>query len=254
MRITEVIGMLLEKMAASTPLKRSLIWTFKVLRVSAQNKGSETGWRNHPDIKEPVMCWRKAFRMRRLSDHQGFSVIELAVVVGIVVTLAVISAPVMSGYSPTYNSKKAARQIVSQMQLARIHSIRNRVTTVVVFYPESFTPADQANSFLIFEDDNRDDFIDATDNNWIHDAGENVIVQRTYMPRNVNLSSATFTPNGSGEATETFSCGFDSQGLAARKSGSVVYVTGDVQLKNSKNQTRTISFNPFGKTKIAIGS
>jgi Tfp pilus assembly protein FimT len=245
MRITEAIWMLLEKMAPSTPLKRSLIWTFKVLRVSAQNKGSETGWRNHPDIKEPVMCWRKAFRMRRLSDHQGFSVIELAVVVGIVVTLAVISAPVMSGYSPTYNSKKAARQIVSQMQLARIHSIRNRVNTVVVFYPENFIPAEQANSFLIYED---------TNNDWIQDSGENVIVQRTYMPRNVNMISATFTLNGSGEATETFCGGFDSQGLAARKKDSVVYVTGDVQLKNSKNQTRTISLNPFGKTKIAIGS
>jgi len=241
-------------MAPSIPLERSLIRTFKVIRVSAQNKGSETGWRQHLDIKELVMCWRKVFRMRHLSDHQGFSVIEIAVVVGIIVLLAVLSAPVMSGYSPSYNSKKAARQIVSQMQLARIHAIKNRVTTVVVFYPDSFTDADQANSFLIFEDDNRDDIDDATDNNWIHDAGENVIAQRTYMPRNVKLISATFTPNGSGEATETFCGGFDSQGLAARKKNSVVYVTGDVQLKNSKNQTRTISLNPFGKTKIAMGS
>jgi len=185
------------------------------------------------------MSWRKAFSTRHLSDHQGFSVIELAVVVTIVVALAALSAPVMSGYSPTYNSKKAARQIVSQMQLARIHAIKNRVNTVVVFYPENFVPADQANSFLIYED---------TDNDWIQDSDENVIAQRTYMPPKVNLISAIFTSNGSGEG------GFDSQGLAARKSGSVVYVTGDVQLKNSKNQTRTISFNPFGKTKIAMGS
>ncbi len=191
------------------------------------------------------MCWRKGFSTRHLSDHQGFSVIELAVVVSIVAALAVLSAPVMSGYSPSYNSKKAARQIVSQMQLARIHAIKNRVNTVVVFYPESFIPAEQANSFLIYEDG---------DNDWIQDSGEQVIVQRIYMPPNVQLISATFTSNGSGEATQTFSCGFDSQGLAARKSGSVVYVTGDVQLKNSKNQTRTISFNPFGKTKISMGS
>ncbi len=191
------------------------------------------------------MCWRKAFSMRHLADHQGFSVIEIAVVVGMVVLLAALSAPVMSGYSPSYNSKKAAREIVSQMQLARIHSIKNRVTTVVVFYPEGSFPADQANSFLIYEDNNND---------WIQDADENVIVQRTYMPRNVNLISATFTSNGSGEATETFSCGFDSQGLAARKKNTIVYVTGDVQLKNSKNQTRTISLNPFGKTKISMGS
>jgi hypothetical protein len=74
------------------------------------------------------------------------------------------------------------------------------------------------------------------------------------MPPKVNLISATFTSNGSGGATETYACGFDSQGLAAKKAGSVVYVTGDVQLKNSKNQTRTISFSPFGKTKISMGS
>lgn len=183
--------------------------------------------------------------MRHLADYKGFSVIELVVVIALIALLAAISAPTMSGYSPSYNSQRAAREIVSQMQLARIHSIRNRVTTVVVFYPDSFTPADQANSFLIYED---------TDNDWIQDSGENVIVQRTYMPRKVNLISATFTSNGSGEATETFSCGFDSQGLAARKTGSVTYVTGDVQIQNSKNQTRTISLNPFGKTKVAMGS
>ena len=191
------------------------------------------------------MCWKKLLRVKQLSDHQGFSVIEVVVVVGMIALLAALSAPVMSGYGPSYNSKKAAREIVSQMQLARIHAIKNRVTTVVVFYPNDFSPAEQANSFLIYED---------TDNDWIKDSDENVIVQRTYMPRQVNLISATFTSNGSGEPTDTFSCGFDSQGLAARKSGSVVYVTGDVQLKNSKNQTRTISFSPFGKTKISMGS
>ena len=191
------------------------------------------------------MCWKKLFRVKHLSDHQGFSLIEVAVVVAMIALLAALSAPVMSGYGPSYNSKKAAREIVSQMQLARIHAIKNRVNTVVVFYPNDFSPAEQANSFLIYED---------TDNDWIKDSDENVIVQRTYMPRQVNLISATFTSNGSGEPTDTFSCGFDSQGLAARKSGSVVYVTGDVQLKNSKNQTRTISFSPFGKTKISMGS
>jgi Tfp pilus assembly protein FimT len=191
------------------------------------------------------MGWRKTFRVRNFCDHRGFSVIELIVVVGMIVLLAAISAPVLSGYSPSYNSKKAAREIVSEMQLARIHAIKNRVNTVAVFYPEGFSPADQANSFLIYEDKDKD---------WIQDADENVIVQRTPMPRNVKLISVVFTSNGSGEATETLSCGFDSQGLAARRSGSVVYVTGDVQLKNSKNETRTISFNPFGRTKISIGS
>jgi prepilin-type N-terminal cleavage/methylation domain-containing protein len=191
------------------------------------------------------MCWKKAFSTRHLASHQGFSLIELAVVIAIFALLAALSAPVVSSHSPIYNSKKAAREIISQTQLARIHSIKNRVNTVVVFYPEGFTPADQANSFLIYED---------TDKDWIQDSDENVLVQRTYMPPKVNMISAAFTLNGSGATTETLSYGFDSQGLAARKIGSVVYVTGDVQLRNSKNETRTISFNPFGKVKISMGS
>ena len=191
------------------------------------------------------MGWRTAFRVRNLYDQRGFSVMELSVVVGIIVLLAAICAPVMSKYSSSYNSKKAAREIVSEMQIARIHAIKNRVNTVAVFYPDSYSPADQANSFLIYEDKDKD---------WIQDTDEKVIVPRTPMPSNVKLISAVFTSNGSGEATETLSCGFDSQGLAARQSGGVVHVTGDVQLKNSKNETRTISFNPFGRTKISIGS
>jgi prepilin-type N-terminal cleavage/methylation domain-containing protein len=191
------------------------------------------------------MRWRKVFSTRHLADHRGFSVIELAVVMAIIALLAVLSAPLMGSYDPIYNSKKAAREIVTQMQLARIHSIKNRVNTVVVFYPEGFTPANEANSFLIYED---------TDKDWIQDSDENVIAQRTFMPPKVKMVSAAFTLNGSGAATETLSYGFDSQGLAARKIGSIVYVTGDVQLKNSKNETRTISFNPFGKIKISMGS
>lgn len=196
------------------------------------------------------MYWKTAFRMRHLSKGQGFSVIELVVIMAIIVALAVISAPVISGYSPSYNSKAAASNIVSQMQLARIHAIKNRVTTVVVFYPDSFMPADQANSFLIFEDDNRNGTIDATDNNWIHDAGENVIAQRTFMPPKVSLTAAAFTSNGSGQPTDTFCCGFDSQGVAARTGAA--YVIGNVNLQNTKNQTRIISFNASGKTKVTI--
>ncbi|MCG6981021.1 MAG: prepilin-type N-terminal cleavage/methylation domain-containing protein [Deltaproteobacteria bacterium] len=191
------------------------------------------------------MCWKKAVSRKHLTTDQGFSLIELAVVIAIFALLAALSAPVVSSHSPIYNSKKATREIISQTQLARIHSIKNRVNTVVVFYPEGFIPADQANSFLIYED---------TDKDWIQDSDENVIMQRTYMPPKVNMISAAFTLNGSGATTETLSYGFDSQGLAARKIGSVVYVTGDVQLRNSKNETRTISFNPFGKVKISMGS
>jgi hypothetical protein len=126
------------------------------------------------------------------------------------------------------------------MQLARVHAIKNRGTTVVAFYSKDHLPADQANSYLIYEDDN---------DNWVQDAGEKLLVPRTYMPAQVNLQSATFTANGSGESTETTSCGFDSHGTAARTGA--VYVTGGVVLQNINNQTKNINFNASGKTKIS---
>jgi len=192
----------------------------------------------------------RTVRRGYLSRNLGFTTIELLVTVGIMATVAAISVPIFKNFSPSYNSKQAARNIVSQMQLARVHAIRNRVTTVVVFYPKNFTVADKANSFLIFEDDNRDDFDDITDDNWIRDVGEKLLVPRTYMPAKVSLASAIFTSNGSGEPTQTSSYGFDSQGVAARNGA--VYVIGDAKLQNDNGQERTITFNASGKTKISL--
>jgi hypothetical protein len=127
------------------------------------------------------------------------------------------------------------------MQLARVHAIRNRVTTVVAFYPQSFVPVDQANSFLIYEDNNND---------WIQDPSDTIIFSRTKMPAKVSLASAIFTSNGSGEPTQTSSYGFDSQGVAARNGA--VYVIGDAKLQNDNGQERTITFNASGKTKISL--
>jgi Tfp pilus assembly protein FimT len=184
---------------------------------------------------------RTVLRRGYLYRNLGLTTIELVVTVGVVVALAAVSLPVFHNLSPSYNAKQAARTIVSQMQLARIHAIRDRVTTVVVFYPKSFLPADLANSFLIYEDNNND---------WIQDPGETVIFSRTQMPAKVSIASATFTSNGSGEPTQTTSCGFDSQGVAARNGA--VYVIGDVKLQNDNNQERTITFHASGKTKISL--
>jgi len=183
----------------------------------------------------------RTVRRGYLSRNLGFTTIELLVTVGIMATVAAISVPIFKNFSPSYNSKQAARNIVSQMQLARVHAIRNRVTTVVAFYPQSFVPVDQANSFLIYEDNNND---------WIQDPSDTIIFSRTKMPAKVSLASAIFTSNGSGEPTQTSSYGFDSQGVAARNGA--VYVIGDAKLQNDNGQERTITFNASGKTKISL--
>ena len=187
------------------------------------------------------MHWRTASKRRYFLKNRGFTTVELVVTVAVMAALAAISVPILKNFSPSYNSKMIVRDIVSQMQLARVHAVKSRVTTVVAFYPKDHLPADQANSYLIYEDIN---------DNWIQDAGENHLVSRTYMPAQVTISSATFTDNGSGQSTDTTSCGFNSQGTAARTGA--VYVIGNIALQNNNNQTRTINFNASGKAKISM--
>jgi Tfp pilus assembly protein FimT len=198
---------------------------------------------NHQGVTKSTKGFIMKTFLRRgyLSGNLGFTTIELMVTLGVAVALAAVSLPIFHNFTPSYNAKHAARNLVSQMQLARIHAIRDRVTTVAVFYPKTFMPADQANSFLIYEDADKD---------WIQDPGETVILSRTKMPAKVNLQSATFTDNGSGELTQTTSCGFDSQGVAARNGA--VYVIGDLKLQNDNGQQRTITFHASGKTKISL--
>lgn len=172
----------------------------------------------------------------------GFTTLELLVTVAILIVLASISVPMICSHMPRYHLKKATRNIVSQMQLARINATRHRTRTVVVFSPEAFSPAG-GGSFMIYED---------RDNDWSQDANEPVIVPATTMPRRVTLASAVFDFAGDGSDLRGL-CGFGPQGLAARNGS--IYVCGKdsgegIVLQNSRNETRTIRLWASGKTEI----
>lgn len=63
----------------------------------------------------------------RLADHRGFSTVELSVAVAIIALMVAIGIPTFYGYLPHLRLKNAARDIVSNMQLARIKAIaKNR--------------------------------------------------------------------------------------------------------------------------------
>jgi type IV fimbrial biogenesis protein FimT len=179
--------------------------------------------------------------MRRLRNDQGFSLIELIVVLAIVASVASFSTLLIQSFSTSYYLRQAMSHIVSQVQLARIHAIKNRANTVVVFKPASFSPGGRAGTFSIFEDTNR---------NWKQDGGEKTIVAESPMPPQISLTSAVFASNGCGLADlETTCFGFDSQGIAARNGAA--YVTGSIQLRDRRNETRTITFEVSGKSKVS---
>ena len=189
-----------------------------------------------------MTSFSRGLPMRRLRNDKGFSLIELVVILGLLVSLAGFSTLLIQSFSTSYYLRQAMSHIVSQVQLARIHAIKNRTNAVVVFKPASFSPGGRAGAISIFEDTNK---------NWKKDGGEKTILAESPMPPQVSLTSAVFASNGCGLADLDTTCfGFDSQGVAARNGAA--YVTGNIQLRDGKNQTRTISFQVSGKNKVGM--
>lgn len=74
---------------------------------------------------------RKNLRNRK--RESGFSVMELCVAIAIFAILASMAIPGTSRWLPNYRIKSAARDIYSNLQLARLEAIRNNRDHAVVF-------------------------------------------------------------------------------------------------------------------------
>jgi len=79
----------------------------------------------------------------------GFTLLELLITFAIIAIMASIAVPGYSGWLPRYRLKSAATDLVSNMQLARMGSIKDRSDWAIVFDTGS-------NSYRICSDDGGD--------------------------------------------------------------------------------------------------
>jgi len=85
----------------------------------------------------------------RLRDKKGFTMIELLIVVAIIAVTAAVAIPNIISWIPTIRVNSAARDLVSEMQLARMKAVSERNNYVITFDTST-------NQYSIYDDGDND--------------------------------------------------------------------------------------------------
>jgi len=104
----------------------------------------------------------------RLRDKKGFTMIELLIVVAIIAVTAAVAIPNIISWIPTMRVNSAARDIVSEMQLARMKAVSERNNYVITFDTST-------NQYSIYDDN---------DSNF---STSNVLVKTVNLPSGIQF-------------------------------------------------------------------
>jgi type IV fimbrial biogenesis protein FimT len=123
--------------------------------------------------------------------RRGFTTLELLVVIFILVVMAAIAFPNLSGWARNQRLKGVARDLLSHFQFARLEAIKRSTTIALAFNPG----VGEVGNYTVFVDDGAGG---GTVGNLIQDNESEATLRRAIMPVGVALDSTTFTADRAG--------------------------------------------------------
>jgi len=76
---------------------------------------------------------------QREFSRNGFSLVEVVIVIGVIALLSVIAYPSLNKWMPNYELKAAARELHGQLQRAKLHAVKiNDDVLLTVTEPDSY--------------------------------------------------------------------------------------------------------------------
>ncbi len=130
--------------------------------------------------------------------RRGFTTLELLVVISILLILAAIALPNLSGWARNQRLKGVTRDLMSHFQFARLEAIKRSTTIALAFNPG----AGEVGNYTVFVDDGGGD--ETLAGNLIQDNAAETTLRRAIMPFGVTLESTTFTADRAGYNSRGF--------------------------------------------------
>jgi type IV fimbrial biogenesis protein FimT len=144
--------------------------------------------------------------------RRGFTTLELLVVISILLILAAIALPNLSGWARNQRLKGVARDLMSHFQFARLEAIKRSTTIALAFNPG----AGGVGNYTVFVDNGAGG--GDIPGNLIQDSEAETTLRRAIMPFGVTLTSTTFTADRAG---------YNARGFPVLGNGGIVRLSTD---------------------------
>jgi len=184
-------------------------------------------------------------------NKEGFTLIEMMVVIGIIGIIAGMAIPGFSKWLPNYRFKSAAQDMLSNFQLAKITAVKRNANCTVTFSVPSM------NRYISVDGIKYDYVIYVEPSNavsYTYDAGEEVVSKKRWEDYDENIdfdisqggggTGITFKMNANGLPTISFR----PTGFPVDKDDQLS--EGSVFIKNNENRSMIINVTAGGSISI----